>query len=41
MSRAVLYARFSSEKHTDQSLEGQLRECNEFAERKGYTVVRM
>jgi Site-specific recombinases, DNA invertase Pin homologs len=40
MSRAVLYARFSSDKQREESVEGQLRECAAFAEHKGYTVVK-
>ena len=38
--KAVIYARYSSEKQTEQSVEGQLRECSEFAARKGYTIVK-
>ena len=38
--KAVIYARYSSDKQTDQSVEGQLRECSEFAARKGYTIVK-
>jgi len=37
---AVIYARYSSDKQTEQSVEGQLRECGEFAARKGYTVIK-
>ena len=37
--RAVIYARYSCEKQNEQSIEGQLRVCNEFAERNGYTVI--
>lgn len=37
--KAVIYARYSCEKQTEQSIEGQLRVCNEFAERNGYMVV--
>ena len=36
---AVIYARYSSDKQTEQSIDGQLRECNDFAKRKGYTIV--
>lgn len=36
---AVIYARYSCEKQTEQSIEGQLRVCNEFAERNGFTVI--
>ena len=34
-----VYARYSCEKQTEQSIEGQLRVCHEFAERNGYVVV--
>ena len=37
--KAVIYARYSCEKQTEQSIEGQLRVCNEFAERNGYAVI--
>jgi len=36
---AVIYARFSSHAQNEQSIEGQLRVCYEFAEREGLTVV--
>ncbi len=36
---AVIYARYSSSSQTEQSIEGQLRDCYTFAEREGYTVV--
>lgn len=39
MKKAVIYARYSCEKQTEQSIEGQLRVCNEFAERNGYMVI--
>ena len=35
----VLYARFSSHAQNEQSIEGQLKVCYEFAERNGYNVV--
>lgn len=37
--RTVIYARYSCEKQTEQSIEGQLRVCHEFAERNGYIIV--
>lgn len=37
--RAVIYARYSSESQTENSIEGQLRECKAFAESKGISVV--
>ena len=37
--RCVIYARYSSDGQREESVEGQLRECKEFAERKGITLV--
>ena len=34
MKTGVIYARYSSERQTEQSIEGQIRECMEYAERK-------
>lgn len=39
MKRAVLYARYSSDRQTEQSIEGQIRVCNEFAKNNGYTII--
>jgi len=36
---AVIYARYSSEKQTENSIDGQLRSCREYAERNGYTII--
>lgn len=36
---AVIYARYSSSGQRDESIEGQIRECTEFAVRNGYRVV--
>ena len=36
---AVIYARFSSDKQNEASIEGQLRECMDYAERTGITVI--
>lgn len=36
---AVIYARYSSDKQTEQSIDGQLRYCYDYAKRCGYTVV--
>ena len=36
---AVIYARYSSAAQTEQSIEGQLRVCREYAERNNYTVI--
>ena len=35
----VIYARYSSDRQTEQSIEGQLKECYEYAQRNCYTVV--
>ena len=39
MSNCVIYARFSSYGQNEQSIEGQIRICKEFAESKGFNVV--
>lgn len=36
---AVIYARFSSSSQREESIEDQLRECNAYAKREGYTVI--
>ncbi len=36
---AVIYARFSSDRQREESIEGQVRECNAYAERNGIRVV--
>ena len=36
---AVIYARYSSHNQTEQSIEGQLRDCYAFAEREGLQVI--
>ena len=36
---AVIYARYSSDNQREESIEGQLRECNAFAEKNGMQVV--
>ena len=36
---AVIYARYSSSGQREESIEGQLRECHEYAKRNGFTVV--
>ena len=40
MIKAVIYARYSSSSQTEQSIEGQLCVCREFAERNGYLIVK-
>ena len=39
MKTAVIYARYSSERQTEQSIEGQLRVCNDYAARNNIVVV--
>lgn len=39
MDNAVIYARFSSAKQQEQSIDGQLRCCREYAERRGMKIV--
>lgn len=36
---AVIYARYSSERQTEQSIEGQIRECKQYAEQNGLIVI--
>lgn len=36
--KAVIYARFRSEKQNEASIEGQLRECLEYANFNGITT---
>lgn len=38
-SNAVIYARYSSDKQTENSIDGQLRICREYCEKKGLKVV--
>ena len=39
MKTAVIYARYSSNSQTEQSIEGQLRVCNEYAQRNDIIIV--
>ena len=39
MKTAVIYARYSSESQTEQSIEGQLRVCNDYAKRNDIVIV--
>ena len=36
--KVVIYARYSSDNQREESIEGQIRECMEFAERNGIVV---
>lgn len=40
MESAVIYARYSSDKQSEQSIEGQLRVCNEYATKNNLLVVK-
>ena len=35
----VIYARYSSDNQREESIDGQIRECKEFAERQGIMVI--
>ena len=37
---AVIYARYSSDKQREESIEGQIRECTAYAEKNGITIVK-
>ena len=39
MKTAVIYARYSSERQTEQSIEGQIRECMAYAEHHNIVIV--
>lgn len=39
MSKAVIYARYSSSNQREESIEGQIRECTDFAERHDIEIV--
>lgn len=39
MKKAVIYARYSSSAQTEQSIEGQLRVCNKYAEENNFVVL--
>ena len=39
MIPAVIYARYSSSGQREESIEGQLRDCYEYAKRNGFTIV--
>ena len=36
--KAVIYARYSSDNQREESIEGQLRECKEYADKNGITI---
>ena len=37
--KAVVYARFSSERQREESIEGQIRECREYAKNNDITII--
>ena len=37
--KAVIYARYSDDNQREESIEGQLRECYEYAKRHGIEVI--
>ncbi len=37
--KAVIYARYSSDNQREESIEGQLRECKEFADKNNFTII--
>lgn len=39
MKTAVIYARYSSDNQTEQSIEGQLRVCEEYAAKNNIVVI--
>ena len=39
MKTGTIYARYSSNNQTEQSIEGQIRVCREFAQRDGIVIV--
>ena len=39
MKTAVIYARYSSERQTEQSIEGQIHVCTDFAKKNNILIV--
>ena len=39
MKTAVIYARYSSDSQSEQSIEGQIRVCKEYAEKNDIVIV--
>jgi Resolvase, N terminal domain. len=39
MNTAVIYARYSSDRQTEQSIEGQLRVCQQYAKQNDLLIV--
>ena len=40
MKTAVIYARYSSDRQTEQSIEGQLHVCQDYAKRNDILIVK-
>lgn len=39
MKTAIIYARYSSDRQTERSIEGQIRDCREYAQRNNIAIV--
>lgn len=39
MKKAVIYARYSSHNQREESIEGQLRKCHEYADKNGFVII--
>lgn len=39
MKKAVIYARFSSHKQQETSIEGQIKVCEDYASREGIEII--
>ena len=39
MKKAVIYARFSSHKQQETSIEGQIKVCEDYARREGIEII--
>ena len=39
MKKAVIYARYSCEKQNEQSIDGQIRVCKEFASSQNLEII--
>ena len=39
MKKAVIYARYSSDRQREESIEGQIRVCEEYAEKHDLTII--
>ena len=37
--KAVIYARYSSDSQREESIEGQIRECTDYAVKNGITII--